>query len=79
MGRSLFGTRRLCKWHLSVGRYGWNTSCLKGEWVTAKNYHARLMMIVKDQESEDEVDALKNVAACEGEDLVSLFAAADDE
>ena len=44
-----------------------------------KIYHASLMMIVKDQESEDEVDSLKNVATCEGEDLVSLFAAFDHE
>ena len=44
-----------------------------------KIYHARLMMIVKDQESEDEVDSLKNVATCEGEDLVSLFAATDHQ
>ena len=44
-----------------------------------KIYHARLMMIVKDQESEDEVESLKNVATCEGEDLVSLFAAIDHE
>ena len=44
-----------------------------------KIYHARLMMIVKDQESEGKVESLKNVATCEEEDLVSLFAAADHE
>ena len=44
-----------------------------------KIYHAWLMIIVKDHESKDEVDSLKNVATCEGEDLVSLFAAADHE
>ena len=44
-----------------------------------KIYHARLMMIAKDHESKDEVESLKNVATCEGEDLVSLFAAADHE
>ena len=44
-----------------------------------KIYHAMLMMIVKDQESEEEVDSSKNVATCEGEDLASLFAAANHE
>ena len=52
-----------------------HVSRVNGLWL--KIYHARLMMIVKDQESEDEVDSLKNVATCEGEDLVSLFAATD--
>ena len=44
-----------------------------------KIYHARLMMIVKDHMSKDEVDSFKNVATREGEDLVSLFATTDHE
>ena len=34
-----------------------------------KIYHARLMLVQKDGELEDEVDSLKNVAPVEGKDL----------
>ena len=44
-----------------------------------KIYHARLMLVQKDGELEDEVDSLKNVAPVDGKDLQSLFVAADHE
>ena len=55
----------------------YHASRVNGLWL--KIYNARLMMIVKDHELEDEVDSLNNVATCEAEDLVSLFAAVDHE
>ena len=44
-----------------------------------KIYHARLMLVHKDGELEDEVDSLKNVAIVDGKDLQSLFVATDHE
>ena len=44
-----------------------------------KIYHARLMLVEKDGELEEETDALMTVEALDGEDLKSLFAAADHE
>ena len=44
-----------------------------------KVYNARLMMIVKDEEYEEESYVVKDVAIVKGEDLASLFAAADHE
>ena len=42
-----------------------------------KVYHARLMLVQKDGELEEETDALMTVEALDGEGLKSLFAAAD--
>ena len=47
--------------------------------VRLKIYHARLMLVQKDGELEDEVDSSKNVATVDGKDLQSLFLAADHE
>ena len=44
-----------------------------------KIYHARLMLVQKDGELEDEVDSSKNVAIVDGKDLLSLFVAIDHE
>ena len=44
-----------------------------------KIYHARLMLVQKDKDLEDEADSLKNVALVDGKDLQSLFVAADHE
>ena len=44
-----------------------------------KIYCARLMLVQKDGELEDEADSLKNVAPVDGKDLQSLFVAADHE
>ena len=42
-----------------------------------KVYHARLMLVQKDGELEEETNALMTVEALDGEGLKSLFAAAD--
>ena len=44
-----------------------------------KIYHARLMLVQKDGELEDEADSLKNVAIVDGKDLQSLFVVANHE
>ena len=44
-----------------------------------KIYHARLMLVQKDRELEDDADSSKNVAIVDGKDLQSLFVAANYE
>ena len=43
-----------------------------------KIYHARLMMVQKDEESGDDTEFLKDVAIVDAESLASLFLAAAD-
>ena len=44
-----------------------------------KIYNARLMMVIKDEEAEEETDDLMSAATVDGNDFRSLFAAADHE
>ena len=44
-----------------------------------KIYHARLMLVEKDELSEEETVSLETVETCDEASLVSLFAAADHE
>ena len=54
-----------------------HASIVNGLWL--KIYHARLMMVEKDEIAEEETVALKVEEACDAMSLASLFAAADHE